>query len=331
MSHEVESMFSARQIPWHGLGTITDKALNSRQALKAAGLNWKVTVEPIFAELADDTRIEISDQFAVVRDKDRSVLGIVGDHYTPVQNEEAFAFADALVDLGAKYETAGSLRGGKIIFLTCKIERPLVVAGDEHIPYLVVASSHDGSMSLKALLSNIRVVCMNTLNLALAGTKREFSVKHTPNVASAAADARKALGLSYQYLDAFEAEVSKLMETEMTKRQFDKLIETVFPESELSFEIGDGKETPVEQKRQAVRDIYLDDPTVNAFTGTGWGAVNAVNTWELWTRPVRVTDSVMNLDPSTVRLERQAMATLRGQEGEYTRKAHRLLVAGRKS
>ena len=113
MAANVETMFYVREKPWHGLGTKVMEAPKSKEALKIAGLDWKVVQEPVFTE----TKEKIEGYRVNVRDTDRKVLGVVTDRYKVIQNEEAFAFTDALLGEGVRYETAGSLQGGKKVWL----------------------------------------------------------------------------------------------------------------------------------------------------------------------------------------------------------------------
>ena len=109
MAALVETMFSVREKPWHGLGTIVSEAPDSQKALELAGLDWNVIQKDIIT--ADGSSV-IPGFKANVRDRDNSVLGIVTDRYKVVQNSEAFAFTDELLGEGVRYETAGSLQGG---------------------------------------------------------------------------------------------------------------------------------------------------------------------------------------------------------------------------
>ena len=174
MPANVESMFSVREKPWHGLGTIVAEAPDSSAALELAGLDWTVTQKDIAT--ADGGKV-IPGFKANVRELDDKVLGIVTDRYKVVQNTEAFAFTDALLGEGVRYETAGSLQGGRRIWLLAKLPQQYIINGDEITPYLVFMNSHDGSGSIKVAMTPIRVVCSNTLNLALSKAKRCWSCK----------------------------------------------------------------------------------------------------------------------------------------------------------
>lgn len=325
MSHEVETMFSAREIPWHGLGTIVAEELSSDEAIKAAGLDWEVTLEDVYA---GEGGVKVPNMFATVRDRkvkdrwQRDALGVVGERYQIVQNREMFDFSDAVVDTGkARYTTAGSLRKGAVVFSTMLIENPIKVAGDEILPYLVTSNSFDGSLALTATVTPIRVVCANTLTLSYLMAKYQWSIKHTPNVEARAVEARKALKLTFEYLDGFQAEVEALVAQDMNDRQFNAIMKKVFPEGETELQ-GKNREGIVE----TIHQIRASDE-VGEFRNTAWGTLNAVNSWELWEKQIRTSTHAD--DPDTLRAERQAMGILKGTEAPITQKTHKLLVASR--
>ena len=178
MAANVETMFYTREKPWHGLGTRVETALTSKEALQLAGFDWKVIQKPILTE--DGSLIEGFK--ANVRDRDQKVLGVVSNRYKVVQNEEAFAFTDALLGEGVRYETAGSLAEGKRTWILAMLPHKYIIAGDEITPYLVFMNSHDGSGAIKAAMTPIRVICQNTLNLALARAKRSWSTNHIGDI-----------------------------------------------------------------------------------------------------------------------------------------------------
>lgn len=175
MAALVETMYATREKPWHGLGTVVKEAPASEEALRLAGLDWNVIQEPIYTPF----REKIDGFKANVRDSDRKVLGVVSDRYKVVQNVEAFSFTDELLGQGVRYETAGSLSGGKRVWLLARLPREYIIAGERISPYLVFSNTHDGSGSVKVAVTPIRVVCNNTLNLALSTAQRSFSMIHT--------------------------------------------------------------------------------------------------------------------------------------------------------
>ena len=193
MSANVESMFSVREVPWHGLGTIIQEAPDSEAALKLAGLDWSVKQVPVLYEGQ-----KTGHQFNV-RESDNRVLGVVGGRYKPVQNAEAFAFTDELVGGDVRYETAGSLADGKRVWMLAKMPDTRVL-DDIVEPYLCLTNGHDGFSSLKVCMTPVRVVCQNTLNMALKGAKRTWTVRHSGNINAKMEEAQQTLGLAQNYM-----------------------------------------------------------------------------------------------------------------------------------
>ena len=183
MPANLETMFYVREVPWHGLGVRVEEALDSKEALIAAGLDWGVIQKPIYTAdvICPSGQVYTSDSMLIpnykanVRDIDSQVLGVVSDRYKIVQNEEAFAFTDALIGEGVKYETAGSLQGGRKVWMLAKLPEKYIIAGERIEPFIVFSNSHDGTAAIKVCMTPIRVVCQNTLNLALNNARRSWA------------------------------------------------------------------------------------------------------------------------------------------------------------
>ena len=203
MPANVEIMFSVRETPWHGLGRIVMEAPASREALELAGLDWQVESRNIYS----GNGAVISGYRANVRSTDDAVLGVVSDRYRIVQNEEAFQFTDDLLGEGVTYETAGSLQGGKKVWMLAKLPEKYIIAGDEVTPYLVFFNSHDGSSGVKVAMTPVRVVCQNTLNLALSTAKRSWSAIHVGDIRGKLEDAENTL----LYADRYMAELGCIL------------------------------------------------------------------------------------------------------------------------
>jgi phage/plasmid-like protein (TIGR03299 family) len=279
MAHAVETMVSGESLtPWHGLGTVVEGLLTASEALKLGGLDWTVNKEPLYLA----SGIEVPDRFAVVRSSDSKPLGVVGGDYKVFQNDEAFSFFDTVVDETgtAHYTSAGSLFGGKRVFLTAKIGDTIQVAGeDQHDLYLLITNSHDGSKAFTAATTMIRAVCNNTVTLALETAKTRWSLRHKVTLEGKAQEARDALKLSYKYSDAFNAEVEKLLQVQVTNDQFAAIVADLLPEQKRQ------KEKNVE----ALTAIFAHEATIidTSAAGNGWGAVNAATFWTDHTRESR--------------------------------------------
>ena len=228
MAAEVETMFYTREKPWHGLGTLVAEAPESREALRIAGLNWKVLQEPVYTE--NDELIQ--GYKANVRDSDRKILGVVTDRYKVIQNEEAFAFTDALLGEGVRYETAGSLQEGRRVWLLARLPREYIIAGERISPYMVFSNTHDGSGAVKTALTPIRVVCNNTLNLALRTAKRSWSMIHTGDISGKIEEAKNTLFLADEYMSALGKEFENLRKIQLSEKQVMDYIEILLPVEE---------------------------------------------------------------------------------------------------
>jgi phage/plasmid-like protein (TIGR03299 family) len=250
--------------------------------------------------------VEIPNQFSsdknysfVVRDNpfilgNKDVLGVVGERYVPLQNEDLFDFADNLLDNGGRWETAGSIKGGRVVFGALALERETVLdpngVSDKINTYLLVNTSHDGSIAIQASITPVRVVCANTLNLALGNrgrngsVKQSFKIRHTQTAQGKVAVAREALGLANAYMDEFDKMASAMIETEITKAQFDKIVELAYPSPK-----DDSKKVSLTKhanKIDLINDIYVGDFN-NTISGTAWGALNALTERLDWHRAGR--------------------------------------------
>lgn len=282
MSANVETMFYVRENPWHGLGTKVNEAPGSREALIIAGLNWNVLQEPIYTE----TEEFIEGYKVNVRDSDRKVLGVVTDRYKVIQNQEAFAFTDALLGEGVRYETAGSLQGGKRVWLLAHMPHEYIISGERISPYLVFTNTHDGSGAIKAALTPIRVVCQNTLNLALSTAKRSWSMIHTGNIKGKLQEARNTLILAETYMDSLGREFEGLRKKKLTDKQVMEYIEILLPLEDNA--------TPQQTKnvRRLQEDMklrYFEAPDLKDVGKNAYRFINAVSDFATHAEPLRKT------------------------------------------
>ena len=282
MAANVESMFYVRETPWHGLGTKVLEAPASKDALQLAGLDWRVLQEPIYTAME-----ELVDGYkANVRDSDRKVLGVVTDRYRVIQNDEAFAFTDELLGAGVKYETAGSLQGGRKVWLVAHMPHEDIISGERISPYLLFSNTHDGSGAIKVALTPIRVVCQNTLNLALANAKRSWSMIHTGDIKEKMQEARDTLFLAENYMDELGKEFEALRMKKLTDKQVMEYIEILLP-------IEDGS-TPQQEKnmkrlREDMKIRYFDAPDLQGVGKNAYRFVNAVSDFATHAEPLRKT------------------------------------------
>lgn len=249
MSHEItanDHMVSGNGIlPWHRIGCVVSGLITAKDALEKAKLNWTVSKQPIYT--GDMKQIE--DNYAMVRDDINLPLGIVGNRYTAIQNINGLDILDPIIGNDAVYETAGSLRGGKIVWFLAKLNKEYFLRhnDDRMNQYCLIYLSHDGTKPVSVRFTNVRCVCSNTVSAALRGAKAEFSIRHTTNYKDKISQAHQILKLA----DAHAQEFSKLMleldsEPISTKEAVNKL-EFIFP----------GEGTRVENTRNEVFSLFV--------------------------------------------------------------------------
>lgn len=278
MSANVETMFSVRETPWHGLGTIVQEAATSEEALRLAGLDWNVEQKPVIYN-GEDTGYKFN-----VRSSDDTVLGVVGSRYKPVQNTEAFAFTDELIGGDVRYETAGSLASGKRIWLLAKMD-DVKVLDDTVEPFLCLTNSHDGYGSLKVCMTPVRVVCQNTLNCALSRAKRTWNVRHTGSVMNRVTEAAQTLNLARNYMDSLKGTAEGLYALKIPEVRFEELSSQMFP---IDADTTKRKEESQLMLRDQLRTAWNMDDLGN-IRHTGWGFLNAVSDMSTHRTPARKT------------------------------------------
>ena len=292
MAHNLETngndvAFALRGKPaWHNLANRIfnqDEDVSTQTMLDEAKLsNWNVRLSPL-TDYIPETFNDVSENSLVLRTNPfnggTDVLATVGKRYHVLQNEELFAFADNIHDANpeCRWESAGSLKKGKVVFGSVDIPRTMVLdpqgANDQTKLYLIVWTSHDGSVAVQAAVTPVRVVCQNTLNLAMRNAKQSFKIRHTQSVEGRIQVARETLGLALGYFDEFEKEAQALYTQSITDKQFSDLIKTIYPKPEKDSK---GALKKWENKVVLLDDLYHNSPTNATIKGTKWGAFNAI-------------------------------------------------------
>lgn len=283
MSADIEMMFSVREVPWHGISVIVDEAPTSEEALKVSGLDWDVFAEKVY----DEQGKQVEGLFVNKRSTDGKHLGITRTRYKIVQNREAFAFTDAIINTGdVRYETAGSLNGGSRVWMMARMPESKIL-GDKVDNFLVFLNSFDGSEALKVFTTNVRCVCNNTISLALKTTKRSWAMKHTKKVSERLIEAEETLRLYDKYMVGLDKEAQKLALKKFTEKQVNDFWKQLFP-----FEDEDSERKKTVNKEQILQleYCYNRDDLAN-FKGTGWGIVNAVADYVDHGIPIRQTEN----------------------------------------
>lgn len=283
MAHEIQefdTMFSVREVPWHGLGTVIDEAPDLEEAIKLSGLDWDVVKMPIYC-----MNRPISGRFGICREVEPGnfhTFGIVSQKYVPIQNREAFDFLEAIVGEELEYETGGSLYNGAKTFITCKMKKEWKVGDDLIECYLLCSNSHDGKNALKVAITPVRVVCNNTLELAFKRMRRIFSVQHYSDATKKVDEARKVLGFADGYMEEFVEFGNRMIDTRMSYDQMTGMFDSVF-----------GKKDDVKSKRgmttlnKNVRSLIdcMDAKDLQDYRGTVWQALNAISDFETHRKP----------------------------------------------
>lgn len=319
MSHEISiqngraEMFSGNgKLPWHGLGQVVSGLLTATEAINAAHLNWNVKAMPVTVngiELPFPTEETSEGYQGIVRDDTGACLGIMKARYEMIQNSEAFAFFDRIVGDGrATYETAGALRGGKQVWILAKYNGEIKINDDLTRMWCLLVTSHDGSQALSCQWVSERVVCANTLSIALRGKKQSIKIRHTANWENKEQEARRVLGLTEDYFTVLQRELGKLQDHSMSMDEMNDFTRLLYPAK-------DEKEVPTRTSNMRWGTARLFNRGAGNHGATRWDALNAVTDWA-------DHNSTLRGDNST-RLE----SSISGSAADLKQKAFDLLTA----
>ncbi len=275
------SMFYINEVPWHGLGVNLDRPATAQEAIEAAQLDWSVTKLPLFA---GSKHIPVPDKFAVVRKtsnvvaKTDPVLGVVGKDYTPLQNRDAFKFFDAIVEQDAAiYHTAGALGQGERVWILAKLPGHIRVVGDDvSEKYLLLSNSHDGRSSVQIKFTPVRVVCQNTLTIAL-NDGAVCRVVHHADVHQKLEQAQKMLGLINERFDDMEQTFQQMSRVKMDHNRLSEYLAAVYPDSK------EHDKMELIQRDRSWSEYFFDQGKGNRMqgvSGTLWAAFNGVTEWQ---------------------------------------------------
>jgi phage/plasmid-like protein (TIGR03299 family) len=291
-------MFSVRAMPWHGLGAVLEDPPRSiAEALEQSGLGWGVRTAPVLIERrpawTDDfgrqrpAELERAEQHkATLRSDTGDLLGIVGRDYEPLDNREAFGFLDELIGSQLHFETAGSLFGGRRVWVLARLPECVEVGGDQTGTYLYIANAHDGSMAVTAAVTPVRIVCANTLGYALRrsegqGAQRTFRFRHTGGLHSRLHEARRVMQITVDYAKQFKALGDRLALEPISERALRaRVLDPLFAAPNAA---GERMARNREEAKTAVMAVFLGQgvtgDTRGQAPGTNWCAVNAIAEW----------------------------------------------------
>ena len=330
MAHQIETFKDgtaafaeapSRKQAWHRLGTVTEGAMTAEEALSLASLSgWNVRkISLTGTEITDSgaSILEIPGHYATVRSNPKTgetePLGVVGSKYTPVQNEENCTFINTMLDVsGAVYDTAGSLKGGRRVFVTMKLPGGIRIAGVDDIDlYIAATNSHDGSSAFTIMVTPIRVVCQNTLDWALAGARRKISFSHTPGAKDRISRARSALGILHNHCEVFEQDAERLINEQMAMDELKAICDRLWPIDDeptvRSKNIHDKRLTTIEE-------LFENAETQSNIRGTRWAGIQAIGEYVDHFAPAANADV-------------RATRVLIGSAEELKQKAHAFITA----
>jgi phage/plasmid-like protein (TIGR03299 family) len=287
------SFFSVKEKPWHNLGQTVREYPTSAEAIAHAGLDFEVEKRRLFTpsspivtqDFITAGRLDIPDYCSTVRTDNDTVLGVVGKDYHIVQNRDAFSFFDSIVGGdGIMYETAGALGKGEKIFITAKLPDYIRVGKEDLIEkYLFLTTSHDGSGSITAAFTPIRIVCANTLNAAMQSKTNTVRIRHTSNAKGRLEQAHRVMGISDALSSSLEAVFSYWTKTRISDLEIKKLIQhAMAPSREALKRLQEGRDGELSACFNNMVDnafeYAMSHPTqqMPATKGTVFGAYNAV-------------------------------------------------------
>ena len=303
MAHDLEisengevAFASLRQPAWHNLGTVFENEVNTSEMLKLAHLDdWNVRLEDVAVpeNFSSDKTYSFVTRTNPFDRSQNDILGVVGERYKVLQNEDLFSFGDNILDGGGRWETAGSIKNGRVVFGSIALTDGITLdpngRADKIDNYLLINTSHDGSVAIQASITPVRVVCANTLNLALSAfkgkkdVKQTFKIRHTQTAEGKIAVAREALGLAHKYIDEFSLMAQAMIEKEITDKQFMDILALAYPAPEKDAK---GSFKKHDSKIDLLQSIYVGDFN-NTISGTAWGAYNALTERLDWYRNSR--------------------------------------------
>jgi len=289
--------FAARgEKAWHGLGQYVSEAMTSEQAIELGGLNYTVEKRPLYAPGWAGTMVEAEGHYGNVRTDTNEILGIVKGRYRIVQNKDAFGFFDTIIDKGeAIFETAGALGKGERIFVTAKLPEDMLVRGEKVEKYIMLTNSHDGTSTIIAGFTPIRVVCNNTLTAALKNLDNKVSISHTASAESRLKEASRVMGIASKYMDEVNMTFESMTTRKLSDLEMKYFIETVMKTTMKEDKSDKDASTRMKNLVDQVYSFAITHPTqtTEAAYRTLWGAYNGVSGYYNFLKDYKNADQKM--------------------------------------
>ena len=277
MSHLVEIINGVAQLAyagercWHGLGTKVGDDMTPSEILKVAGLDWNVNAVPAFAEIGGE-RVPVG-RSALVRDRDNKILDVITDDWKPMQNADAFEFFTEFVNEGdMAMEVAGSLKGGKVVWGLAKVKESFELFGGDRVDsYLLFTNPHTYGQSIDVRFTPTRVVCNNTLTLALnSSSKQMVKVSHRRDFDADLV--KQTLGIAKSKLDTYKDMAEFLGAKRFTQESLRDYFMEVFP----VVGVNDNTKKEISKSAKMSLEIISTQPGAEFAEGSFWSAFNAV-------------------------------------------------------
>ncbi|MBX9755222.1 MAG: DUF932 domain-containing protein [Pseudomonadaceae bacterium] len=299
MAHLIEQMAYVGQTPWHGLGN----QLTQKQPIeiwqREAGMDWQIQDSPVHFK-ADSigplcTTHSFPEQKVLFRSDTKAPLSVVSSRYQIVQPREVLEFYRDLSEVsGYELETAGVLKGGRKFWALARTGQSAVLKGNDQVSgYLLLATSCDGTLATTATPTTVRVVCNNTLTIALDGACRSIKVPHNTRFDPQAV--KKQLGIAVSQWDEFMYRMRNLAERKVQWHEamgfFMNVMCDIQPNSAMP------QVLPNERALRKVQSLYEGQgkgSTLASANGTAWGLLNAVTEYVDHERRARSTEYRMD-------------------------------------
>lgn len=262
MAHEVETLAYVGEVPWHRLGNPVAEEVRTEEFRKASGLDWDITEEPVFVRV-DHVDYLSPKHKGLVRDSDGKILSIVGRTYSPLYMKDFWEVADVVRNNnGFRYNCGASLKDGAKVFCLFKTGE-LTIADEKHRPYLLLSNSFDQSSSVRVKLTDVRVVCNNTLTLALSRIgDKDVRIVHRGDMKEKVEHALRIIGAFHESMDSFKKDVESM---------------AMYRPAALEMEDFLKKYAPRDKERERVQFLIDESSSIlgTPAYGTAWGVVNA--------------------------------------------------------
>ena len=309
---QTHSFVSKIEPAWHRKGTILDHAFTAEEAITHANMGYTVALAPLYAKFSDDKNLpaekrgkKVETNFATYRTDTLDIFGVVGSRYEIVQNAAAFGFFDSIVGEGkAIYETAGVLGNGETIFLTAKLPDSIILPGNDIVDkYLMFSMGHDGLKSINAMFTPTRVVCANTLAIALSNGQHKIVIKHTKSALDRIKEAGKIMGLVTKSSTETSEILNAMAKVRINDDKLTEYITLVFlnaDERKRLAETGDHRLAEIPTRTigvmEQVADFTLKGIGQNTLSteGTLFGAYSGVAGWLFNEKEYKTNDARMN-------------------------------------